>query len=149
MAGASYKVSIVTPSAVGANAAAAVVRAAGSNRPRISRAKIVVQASPVAGAVVDVYRIPANNGSASNGTTVLGQGMQSEDTSTTTVETVWSSQPMLPSPAVRIDGVSLSGAIGSGDVLTFADMTLEANTGLLFWCPIAGAQFRISFDWTE
>lgn len=149
MAGANYKVSIVTPSPVGANAAAAVVRAAGANRPRISRAKIVVQATPVSGAVVDVYRIPAGNGTATNGTTVLGQGMQAQETSTSTVETVWTSQPTLPNPAVRIDGCSLSGAIGSGDVLTFSDLTLEPNTGLLFWCPQAGAQFRISFDWTE
>jgi len=151
---ANYQVTVKTPGAIAGGAAAATIRSAASGQgalPAFNKLTIVNHANPATSTVVDVYKVPlANCGTAT--ASVVGQpvGSVSSPTSGVNVDTAWSSLPTLPNNAVPVDGVTLSGAIGQGQVLTFPKgMTIEPGTGLLLWCPTASSQLRITPNWDE
>jgi len=150
--GAMFGVSVITPGAVGAGAAAAVIRAAATAgpgaRPKIRRITLVIHASPNTSAI-DVYRVPVGNIGTPN-VSVIGQGYVAAEVSATNVDTAWSAAPSLPASPVRIDGCSLLGTLGNGAILQFVEpLVLEPNTGLLLWSTLAGAQLRITPVWEE
>jgi hypothetical protein len=149
--GASFSASVITPGAISAASPIAVIRAAVSGngaRPRIKRITVVIHGA-AANSSVDCYRVPVGNIGTPN-TSVLGQGRQSADVSVTNVDTAWSAAPTLPSGTpVPVDGATIAGTIGNGQIFSFDDFTLEPNTGLLLWAAIGAGQLRITPAWEE